>query len=174
VHIEVEGGEGDGLAVGVFGCWLFGHFDGGLGCDWANLCRGLAVFVGGAGEDDFASGRGALRLRVRWQRGSGILRSSWCAALRGWCGGVLGLAEGSRVEDSENNRAIIRARKNFMNLNLSASSWTRQLRCGHLRCDQPRHLRCGQLRLRRPLSERGAGARPRRARRLPRPIRSGN
>ena len=55
MHVHVEGGEGDGLALGVSGDGrrdrLATNFRGGTG----GGC-GLAVVVGGAGEDDLAVG----------------------------------------------------------------------------------------------------------------------
>jgi len=59
MNVEVERGEGNGLAVGILCGGLLSRFDGGLGCGWTNFRGGLAVFVGGAREDDLASG-GAL------------------------------------------------------------------------------------------------------------------
>ena len=74
MDVKVEGGEGDGLALGVFGGGGFGQF---LGSGRRGLGGGLAVFVERAGEDDLRSGIfGLLRRRglLRCRSGGGGLR----------------------------------------------------------------------------------------------------
>jgi hypothetical protein len=68
MHVEVEGGKGDGLTLGVL---RWGHyaFGGGRRGGRAGLGGRLAVLIGGAGEDDLALVRLSLlggRGRVSW------------------------------------------------------------------------------------------------------------
>src|SRR5208282_6906419 len=55
-----EGCECNGFAIGVFGGRLLSHFDGRLLGGWADLCGGLAVFIGGTREDYLAGGGSRL------------------------------------------------------------------------------------------------------------------
>ena len=87
MHVEVEGGEGDGLAFGVL---RWGHLDfGGGRCGGRAGLRGrLTVLIGGAGEDDLSLiGLGLLRRRGR----------------RGGWGGLRGEGESCHTGDSDGN-----------------------------------------------------------------------
>ena len=77
MHVHVEFGEGQGLALGVAGGWRFDRLTAGgrllrAGTDRG---RGLAIFVGGARKNDLAVVRRVwLRLILR-SSGSGLRRS---------------------------------------------------------------------------------------------------
>ena len=80
MHVHVEGGEGEGLALVVGGG---GRVDRLTGSDWlrrggAGGGGGLAVFVGGAGEDDLAVGLGfaAGGAGVVWDEAGSASRKS--------------------------------------------------------------------------------------------------
>jgi hypothetical protein len=76
MHVQIEGGEGDGLALGHLRWGQLRLRRGGilgdrLGFESWGFGDGLAVFVDGAGEDDLALSLTLVRL-IGWGRGGGL------------------------------------------------------------------------------------------------------